>query len=83
MHENCRYRGSLSITKHISGSQTAVGLFFCNKTNVLLHQINYTTLIPGWHQHSVTVIIGFILLVFKILYLIDWAFVLQLTGIED
>ena len=30
----------------------------------------------------VTVIIGFILLVVNILYLIDWAVVLQFTGIE-
>ena len=32
--------------------------------------------------NAVTVIIGFILLVVKILYLIDWVAVLQLTGIE-
>ena len=36
-----------------------------------------------YHYNSiVTVIIGFILLVVKILYLIDWAVVLQLTVIE-
>jgi len=34
------------------------------------------------HDHIVTVIIGFILLVVKILYLIDWVAVLHLTGIE-
>jgi len=33
-------------------------------------------------EEGVTVIIGSILLVVKILYLIDWAVVLQLTGIE-
>jgi len=32
--------------------------------------------------YIVTVIIGFILLVVKILYLIDWAVVLQLTGMR-
>jgi len=38
----------------------------------------------GKHQGRdiVTIIIGFILLVVKILYLIDWVVVLQLTGIE-
>ena len=36
-----------------------------------------------YHYNSiVTVIIGFILLVVKILYLIDWAVVLQLTGMR-
>ena len=34
------------------------------------------------NQALVTVIISFILLVVKILYLIDWVVVLQLTGIE-
>jgi len=33
-------------------------------------------------MNHVTIVIGFILLVVKILYLIDWAVVLQLTGIE-
>ena len=39
-----------------------------------------TLLEPSELERIVTVIIGFILFVVKILYLIDWAVVLQLTG---